>query len=158
MNNFLKNFFKKSKNRIRIILPIEKLKLLAVILVLVCIYAVVQISSFDINLDCDRARHICTISRKNAMDPTVIDISRFDSERIYSVAVATRRLPNNKIIYDILVDYGTKNGGEAVFIDYGFYSQIKANTARVKFEKYLQTGAPTLNISKHCYFNEYFCF
>ena len=110
------------------------------------------------NLDCERTSHTCTISRKNFIDPTIINVSRFDSARIYSVAVATRRLPNNKIIYDLLVDYGTKNGGEAVFIDYGFYNQIKANTVRVKFEKYMQTGAPTLNISKHCYFDEYFCF
>ena len=157
-NSFLKNFFKKSKNRIRVILPLEKIKIIAVVLVLLCVYAVVQISSFDMNLDCERTSHTCTISRKNFIDPTIINVSRFDSARIYSVAVATRRLPNNKIIYDLLVDYGTKNGGEAVFIDYGFYNQIKANTVRVKFEKYMQTGAPPLNISKHCYFDEYFCF
>lgn len=153
----MKNFLKKSRNRIRIILPLERIKIMAVVLVIICVCAIIQISGFDMNLDCDRASHTCTISRKNMFDPTLITISRFDSSRILNIAVASRRLQNNnKIIYDILLNYGTDHG--SMFIDYGFYNQIKANTVRVKLTKYIDSGAPTVNISKRCYFDEYFCF
>ncbi len=156
MNKKIKDFFTKSRNRIRIIIPVEKLKILAVILIIICVGCLIHISSYDMILSCDKATNTCTISKKNMFDSTSIDISRFDTVKIYNVAVDKRKLENKKVIYDILLNYGPDNG--MAFIDYGFTNPINANTVMVKFAKYLETNQKTLNISKHCYFNNYFCF
>lgn len=156
MNRNKKDYFKKTRNLIRRFLPIERIKIMIALLVLVCIYAVIQVSGFDMDIDCDKSTHSCTISKISSNDPTPIVISRFDTVKIYDIAVNKRKLANNKVIYDILLNYGADNG--QVFIDYGFTNPINANTVMVQFGKYLETGMSTIKIRKHCYFNEYFCF
>ncbi len=150
------NFFKKKKKRVVIVLSLRKLKIAAALLVLLIAYGLIQAAGFDMYLDCEKKTYSCTISKKSAFDHDSIDISRFDTEQIYEVSVAPRKLENKKVIYDILLNFGVDKG--EAFIDYGFTNPIKANTVLVKFAKYLETGAPELSVSKHCYFNEYFCF
>lgn len=156
MNRNKKDHFKKVRNIIRRILPIETIKLLIFVLIAVSIYAVIHVSGFDMDMDCDRNTHTCTISKTSPNDSTPIIISRFDTTRIYDIAVDKRKLKDGKVIYDILLNYGADNG--QAFIDYGFTNPINANTVMVQFGKYLESGMNTIKITKHCYFNEYFCF
>lgn len=156
MNRNKKDRFKKTRNIIRRIFPIERIKLLAFILVAVCIYAVIHVSGFDMDMNCDKNTHTCTISKKSPNDSTYINISRFDTTKIYDIAVDKRKLKDGKVIYDILLNYGADNG--QAFIDYGFTNPINANNVMIQFGKYLESNMKTIKISKHCYFNEYFCF
>ncbi len=156
MNRNKKDHFKKVRNIIRRILPIETIKLLIFVLIAVSIYAVIHVSGIDMDMDCDKNTHTCTISKTSPNDPTSIVISRFDTTRIYDIAVDKRKLKDGKVIYDILLNYGADNG--QAFIDYGFTNPINANTVMVQFGKYLESGMNTIKITKHCYFNEYFCF
>ncbi len=156
MNRNKKDYFKKARNIIRRFLPIERIKILIAVLVVICIYAVVHISGFDMDMECERSTQICTISKISPNDPTPINISRFDTTKIYDIAVSKRKLKNNKVIYDILLNYGADNG--QAFIDYGFTNPINANNVMMQFGKYLETGMSSIKIRKHCYFNEYFCF
>jgi len=158
MINFFEGLFKKKKKRTVVVLSLEKIKMAAMVLVLIGIYALVHAIGFDMYLDCDKQTKMCTISKKSTFEPTAIKLGRFDTSRIYEIKVDSRKLESGKLIYDILVDYGTKTGGEAVFIDYAFESQIKANTLMMRLTNYLETNAPELHFKKRCYFSEYFCF
>ncbi len=57
MNRNKKDRYKKIRNIIRRILPIERIKILAFILVAVCIYAVIHVSEFDMDMNCDKDTH-----------------------------------------------------------------------------------------------------
>ena len=111
---------------------------------------------FDINMECDKAKNLCIISKKNIFEPNPIPLRRFDISSIVDISVATRNAEDGKMIYDILLNCGPYKG--KVFIDYGFNTKIKANTVQMKLVKFINTPAKTLNITKHCYFNNYFCF
>ena len=63
MNRNKKDYFKKARNIIRRFLPIERIKILIAVLVVICIYAVVHISGFDMDMECERSTQICTISK-----------------------------------------------------------------------------------------------
>ena len=152
----IRNFLKKGKNRIIIVLPLQKIKIIAAVIVLIGLFALIQAVAFDMDLDCEKATHICTVSKKNVIEPTPIIIRRFDTARIYDMSVAQRITDNNKKIYDILINYGADFG--SAYMDYGFTSQIKTNTLRVRLANYIETNATELHFSKRCYLNEYFCF
>lgn len=146
----------RQKRRRRIFITIKRTMFALGIIALLLIIGLFHISGFDMDIDCDKTKNLCTISKKSTLEPNPIALRRFDIGGIVQANVATRDADDGKMIYDILLDYGPYRG--KVFIDYGFNTKIKANTVAMKLSKFINTPEKTLNISKHCYFNNYFCF
>ncbi len=158
-NKFLDLFTvkKRGKRYLRIIITMNQLKIIAAIFVIACLSALIKLSSFDINLDCDRATDFCVISKTSSINPTSVPISRFKISRILDISVEQRKIDNDKIIYDILLDNGPYY--EQMYIDYAFNTVIKANTVKMKFSKYLRSlSTQKFSDTKRCYFDSYFCF
>jgi len=137
-------------------LSLRRVKAGVIIVVLLGFWAAFNVFGYDIDIDCEKSTNTCTISKSSVIDPVPFKIARFNTGGIIDVFVKSRTAEDGSTIYDLLLDYGETRG--QMFIDYGFNTVIKANTAKMKLSNYLNGSAPTLNINKHCYFNDYFCF
>ena len=137
-------------------LALKRVKAAVIALVVLGCIAAFHILGYDIDIDCEKANNTCVISKSSLVDPVPYKIARFDSGGILDVFVKSRVIEDGSTIYDLLLDYGEARG--QVFIDYGFNTVIKANTAKMKLTNYLGNSAPDLHINKHCFFNDYFCF
>ncbi len=137
-------------------LALKRVKIAVVILVALGFWAAFNIFGYDIDIDCTKSDNMCTISKSSVIDPVPYKIARFDAGGIIDVFVKSRTAEDGSTIYDLLLDYGESRG--QLFIDYGFNTVIKANTAKMKLTNYLNGSAQELNINKHCFFNDYFCF
>lgn len=158
-NKFLDLFTvkRRGKRRLRIIITMNQLKIIIALLVIACISALVKLSSFDMNLDCDRTTDFCVISKTSSVNPTPVPISRFRISKIVDISVEQRKIEDDRIIYDILLNNGPNY--EDVYIDYGYDSVIKANTLKMKFVKFLGSlSTQKFSATKRCYFDNYFCF
>lgn len=137
-------------------LILKRVKIAVIIFVLLGFWAAFNVFGYDIDIDCEKSNNTCTISKSSVIDPLPYKVARFDTGGILDVFVKSRILDNGDVIYDLLLDYGETQG--QVYADYGFNTVIKANTAKMKLMNYIKGPAPVLNINKHCYFNDYFCF
>ncbi len=144
------------KRRLRTFLTKGQMYVLIFILAIGCVYGIFKTSEYYMSIDCSKIKNQCVISKKKSPDAEPIVIRQFPVGIIYEVKVEKRKLENGKEIFDILLDNGPF--GEDVFIDYGFENVIKANTVKMKMDKYLTTTAEEFSITKRCYFNDYFCF
>lgn len=147
---------KRKKRKSKIDFSLKRVRALIVVIIVVCFIAITKLAGFDVDVDCTKADNTCTISKSSLLDPVPFKVSRFDTGGIIDVFVRSRKVDGNKLVYDLLLDYGETKG--QYFMGYAFNTVIKANTAKMKLTNYLQGSKSTLNISKHCYFNEYFCF
>lgn len=151
-----KNNFNEIKRTIRMNPIIAKVKTVLIILLLGALFFALKVAGTDYNIECTKSNDICTISTSDFINKTPVPISRFDTARIADAFVETRQAKDGTVIYDILLDYGPYVG--KVFIDYGFNTKIKANTVKMKLLKYINGSDKTLSVTKHCYFNNYFCY
>ena len=147
---------RKKKKTIFDFFSLRRVKAAIIIVVVLGTFIILQLTGFDMDLDCTKADNICTISKKSILDAEPFKIARFDTGSVIDVFVRSRKLEDGSVIYDLLLDYGETRG--KYFVDYGYNTVIKANTAKMKLTNYLNGSARSLNINKHCYFNDYFCF
>lgn len=149
----------KKRNKRKVFLDYLTLKRVKITVITVVVLGVVgayHILGYDIDIDCTKSNNTCVLSKSSLVDPVPYKIARFDTGGILDVFVKSRTIKHGGTIYDILLDYGETRG--QIFIDYGFNTVIKANTVKMKLTNYLSSHAPDLHISKHCFFNDYFCF
>lgn len=137
-------------------LALKRVKIAVIALFLLGFWAAFNVFGYDIDIDCTKSDNTCVISKSSVIDPVPYKVARFDSGGILDVFVKARTAEDGTTIYDLLLDYGETRG--QVFIDYAFNTVIKANTAKMKLTNYLNGEKETLNINKHCFFNDYFCF
>ena len=137
-------------------LVLKRVKAAVIAIVVLGVIGAYHVLGYDIDIDCTKSNNTCTISKSSLVDPVPYKIARLDSGGILDVFVKSRKIEDGSTIYDLLLDYGETRG--QMFIDYGFNTVIKANTAKMKLTNYLDTSAPDLHINKHCFFNDYFCF
>ena len=116
-------------------LALKRVKAAVIALVVLGCIAAFHILGYDIDIDCEKANDTCVISKSSLVDPVPYKIARFDSGGILDVFVKSRVIEDGSTIYDLLLDYGEARG--QVFIDYGFNTVIKANTAKMKLTNYL---------------------
>jgi len=146
-----RNVKKKLKN-----LPVGKVKIAVAAVIGLCILLLFQVASFNVDMHCTKYNNMCTISERSILDPTPTYLGKFDTLKILEIHVVEKHIENNKIVYDILLDYGKKAAPQ--HINYTFNTLIKANTVKLKLENYISSNAKSLTVTKKCYFNNYFCF
>ncbi len=144
------------KRNIRLNPILGNAKIILAVLIIISFVWLLKIAGFDMMIDCDRTTGYCTISKTDGFKGKIIPLSLFQIGKVVDVLVAERTVEDGTVVYDVLLDCGPKDG--KVFIDFVFNTKIKANTVKMKLSRYIETYSKTLHISKHCYFNDYFCF
>lgn len=155
----LVNFFtvrRNGKRRLRTFLTTGQLYALILAIAAFFVYQIFKASGYDMSLECSKIKDTCVISKTGLINPETVQISQFPVDSIFEVTVEKRKLENGKVIFDLLINNGPY--ADEFFIDYGFDNPIKANTVKMKMDKFLTSTAAEFSINKRCYFNDYFCF
>lgn len=143
------------RRRFGITFDIVKLGIFFCIIIAVAI--LITVSSFDVTMYCSRSTAMCEIKKTSILDPLPVELGKFSLAYIKEVNVTNRTVENGKSVYDIEIDRGPERGRE--FVDFAFNTIIKANTVKMKFLRFYEDLSKSeVVISKHCYFNDYFCF